>query len=76
MKSFNPKYITDAKGRKVSVILPVKEYKEMLDELEDIQNVILFDKATKEKGTMIDVAVAFKQLDAKRKKNAVQSSNR
>ena len=34
-----PQYIIDAKGDKVSVILPLAEYQELLDDLEDLAAV-------------------------------------
>lgn len=35
-KDFNPDYITDAKGHKRAVILPLKEYEELLEDLNDL----------------------------------------
>ena len=34
-----PQYITDAAGRKISVILPMDEYLELLEDLEDLAAV-------------------------------------
>jgi hypothetical protein len=31
-----PQYITDANGQKLSVILPIEEYLELMDDLEDL----------------------------------------
>ena len=36
VKDLNPDYITDAKGRKRAVILPLKEYEELLEDLNDL----------------------------------------
>jgi PHD/YefM family antitoxin component YafN of YafNO toxin-antitoxin module len=41
-----PQYITDENGEKVSVILPISEYERMIEELEDIDDVKLFDEAS------------------------------
>lgn len=35
VKDLNPDYITDAKGHKRAVILPLKEYEELLEDLND-----------------------------------------
>ena len=36
VKDFKPDYITDAKGQKRAVILPLKEYEELLEDLSDL----------------------------------------
>ena len=41
-------YIVDRKGQKTSVILPIKDYERMLEELEDIEDIRLYDEAKKE----------------------------
>ena len=35
----NPQYITDEQGNRVSVVLPVDDYQELLDDLEDLATV-------------------------------------
>ena len=40
-----PQYIIDENGEKVSVILPIIEYERIIEELEDIGDVKLFDEA-------------------------------
>jgi len=39
-----PQYITDENGEKISVILPVREYERIIQELEDIDDVKLYDE--------------------------------
>ena len=43
-----PQYITNDQGEKISVILPLDEYERMVNELEDIDDVRLFDEAKKD----------------------------
>lgn len=38
------KYVVDSKGKKTAVILPVKEYESMLQELEDLRDAQLVDE--------------------------------
>lgn len=33
---FHPQYVTDADGHQTAVILPIEEYKELLEDLEDL----------------------------------------
>ncbi len=35
-KKIHPQYITDNKGRKTSVILPIDEYNELIEDLNDL----------------------------------------
>jgi len=39
-----PQYITDENGKKTSVILPVDEYERIVQELEDADDVKLYDE--------------------------------
>jgi hypothetical protein len=41
-------FVTDDHGKKLAVILPIKDYQKMLEELEDLEDVRLFDEAKKE----------------------------
>jgi PHD/YefM family antitoxin component YafN of YafNO toxin-antitoxin module len=44
-----PQYITNEDGERVSVIIPVSEYEQIIQELENIEDVRLFDEAKKSK---------------------------
>lgn len=48
MITLHPQYIIDANGQKTSVILPVKEFDAIMEELEDLEDIKLYDKAKKE----------------------------
>ena len=38
------KFITNDKGEKVSVILPIRQYLKMLKKIEDNEDIMLYDK--------------------------------
>ena len=62
-----PQYITDKKGKKISVVISIAEYKKMIEELEELEDIMLYDtvKAKKEK------TIPFSQyLQRRRKKHA------
>ena len=44
MLNLNPQYITDNTGKKISVVLPMKDFKAIMEELEDIEDVNLYDE--------------------------------
>ena len=35
-EKFNPEYVTDSEGQKRAVILPIEEYQELLEDLNDL----------------------------------------
>ncbi len=41
-------FVTDDNGNKLAVILPIKEYEKMVEELEEIEDIRLYDEAKKE----------------------------
>ncbi len=56
MTTLNPQYITDKNGKKTAVILKIKEYQRILEELEDEADIRLYDEAKKEDdGTRIEL---------------------
>ena len=44
----NTQYIINNKGENISVILPIKNYERILEKLEDLEDILLYDKAKKE----------------------------
>jgi hypothetical protein len=61
-------YITDTHGKKVAVILPVKDYEKIMDKLDELEDIRLYDKAKKnDTGEYIPMDKAFKMIEAKRK---------
>ena len=63
-----PQYITDNKGKKVSVVLPIKEYQKIMEELEELEDIRLYDQAKASKEPSMPIDKAFKLIEAKRKK--------
>jgi len=67
MVRLHPQYITDSAGEKL-VVLPIGEYNSILDELEETEDVRLYDEAKKnDSGERIPMEDAFKMIEAKRK---------
>jgi PHD/YefM family antitoxin component YafN of YafNO toxin-antitoxin module len=63
-----PQYITDRRGKRVSVILPMKEYERILEELEDQEDVRLYDEAKSEGEEYVPAEEVFRFIEAKRNK--------
>lgn len=67
MISLSPHFITDGQGKKKSVVLPVKDFEAILEELEELEDIKLYDEAKKSNEPSIPVDEAFKMIEAKRK---------
>ena len=64
--TLHPKYITDETGNKSAVILPIKEYDKLLEELEEIEDIRIYDEAKKgDDGVRINLDDYIKQRKAK-----------
>ena len=62
-------FITDDHGKKLAVILPISEYKKMIEGLEELEAIKLYDKSKQEKREFIDAELAFNEIEESRKKN-------
>ena len=68
MTTIHPQYITDTAGEKM-VVLSINEFNSIMDELEEMEDVRLYDDAKKNgTGERISMEDAFKLIEAKRKK--------
>jgi PHD/YefM family antitoxin component YafN of YafNO toxin-antitoxin module len=56
MSTIHPQYITDEDGKKVSVVISLAEYEQILEELDELDDIRLYDeaKADKEPVTLFD----------------------
>ena len=48
MLTVTPQYITDNTGKKISVVLPIQDFKAIMEELEELDDIRLYDEAKKE----------------------------
>jgi len=61
-------FITDDKGNRTAVLLPIKQYNKLLEKLEDLEDVKLYDEAKRnDDGFRISIDDAFKIIEEKRK---------
>ena len=59
MLTVNPQYITDNTGKKISVVIPIKTFKSIMEELEDLEDLRLYDEAKKSNEDSIPIDEAF-----------------
>ncbi len=60
-------FITDTKGNKISVILPISDYEKMLDDLEELEDIKAYDLAKERKSDPVPFDQAVKELEQLRK---------
>lgn len=61
-----PQFITDDKGKRVSVILPVKDFNKMLEQLEELEDIKAYDEARKSGEDSVVAEEAFKMIESAR----------
>lgn len=62
-------FITDTKGKKISAVLPIREYEMILEQLDELACIKEFDKAKAKKNPQfISIKEAFKQAEKNRNK--------
>jgi hypothetical protein len=68
MINIHPHYITDDTGNKLSVILAIQEYKKIIEDLEELDDMRLYDEAHSDNEPSIPIDEAFKIIEANRQK--------
>ena len=61
-------FLTDKKGKKTAVLISIKEYEKLMRDLEELEDIRLYDEAKKnDDGLRISIDEAFKIIEEKRK---------
>jgi len=61
-------FVVEPKGNKIGVFLPIKDYNKLLEELEELDDIKVYDKAMSCKQEFIPLDQALKQIETSRKK--------
>lgn len=67
MIQIHPLYITDHNGKKIFVVLPIKDFKEMLERLEELEDIQMYDESKKSNDPSIPIEEAFQMIEENRK---------
>ena len=68
MTPIKKSFVTDANGKKIAVILSMKDYQKIMEELDELEDIRLYDEAMADKELSLPVDKAFQLIEAKRKK--------
>jgi hypothetical protein len=60
-------FITDGKGKKISAVVPIKQYQLWLEELEELEDIRAYDKAKARKEKPLPLRDAIQQRRKKQK---------
>lgn len=60
-------FITDAEGRRIAVILPIKAYEKMLEDLEELHDVQRYDEAKSREQEFVPAEDVFAAIEIERK---------
>lgn len=66
MKMMKPQYITDTDGKKLSVILSLDEYLQLIEAMEELEDIRLYDEAKADKMPSVPIEDAFQMIESKR----------
>lgn len=61
----HPQYITDEAGKKISVVLPLDEFEQIIEELDELEDIKLYDEAKKDKEPSMSFDEYVKQRRSK-----------
>jgi len=62
-------FVTDKKGKKIAVLVPLKEYKKMLDELDELECIKAYDQVKESEPEYLPASKVFKDVEKKRKRH-------
>lgn len=61
-------FIIDNNGNKLAAILPIKEYNKIINNLEELEDIKLYDKARKYNEGSLPIDEAFNLIEEERKR--------
>ena len=64
--TIHPQYIKDANGKRSLVVIPISEFDKIMEELESIEDVKLYDQAKKKnarKGILLDDYIYQREIN-------------
>ena len=71
MTTLHPQYLIDERGEKVSVLLSINDFDSILKDLDELEDILLYDKAKMEREDLVSAENAFRIIETKRAENAL-----
>lgn len=67
MTAIKPQFITDETGNKISAVLPIKVYETLMEELEELEDIKLYDESKSDGEAAIKKDEAMAMIEANKK---------
>jgi len=64
--TLHPKYITNTAGKKQAVVLSIEEYAHLMSELEELEDIRLYDKVKSKKEPSVSLESYLKKRKSKK----------
>jgi len=61
-------FVTNNKGKRISAIVPIKKYEQLLLEAEELEDIRAYDKAMRRKQEFVPLEDALKEIETTSKK--------
>ena len=69
MTTFTPQFIIDSSGKKISAVIPITDFEKIMEDLEELEDIKLYDEAIIANEPSIPIDLAFQQIENKRSKS-------
>jgi hypothetical protein len=56
-------FITDKKGKRISVVIPVNDYNKLIEAWEELEDIKAYDAAKSKKNNTIEAQIAFEEVE-------------
>ena len=63
MVSLHPEYVVDDKDKRKAVVLPMEEWEKVIDELEELEDLRLYDAAKQKSEAVIPFEDAVREIE-------------
>ena len=68
MLELHPEFVVDEKARKKAVLIPLSDWKRLMDALEELEDIRAYDKAKSRAEPVVPFEEAVRQIKAKNRK--------
>ena len=64
MSTFHPEYVVDAENRKKAVVIPISEWRQLMEEINELDDIRAYDKAKSGASDPVDFEEAVRRIQA------------
>jgi hypothetical protein len=68
MVPLHPEFVVDEKAQRKAVLLPLRQWKRLMEEIEELEDIRAYDKANAELADTVPFEAAVRRVNARAKK--------